>query len=65
MRNFFQLRDIAVNNPAKLFISNKYNSCFSEQVPKQLVTGTQPVDVKVSVGLTELKPLYAQLIVNL
>ena len=61
----FQPLDIAVNKPAKSFISNKYNEWFSKQVSQQLEKGIQPAHGKVSVGLIELKVMHAKWILEL
>ena len=51
-------RQITVNKPAKSFISNKYNEWLCKK-------GIQPVDVKVSLVLTELKVMHAKWILEL
>ena len=61
----FQPLDITVNKPTKSFISNKYNKWFSKQVSQQLEKGIQPADVKVSLGLIELKVMHAKWILEL
>ena len=65
LTNKFQPLDITVNKPAKSFISNKYNEWFAKQVSKQLGQGIQPADVKVSLGLVELKVMHAKWILDL
>ena len=60
LRNKFQPLDITVDKPVKYFISNKYNEWFSKQVLQQLEKGIQPADVEVSLGLIELKVMYAK-----
>ena len=65
LTNKFQPLDITVNKPAKSFISNKYNEWFSKQVSQQLEKGIQPADVKVSLGLIELKVMHAKWILEL
>ena len=57
----FQPLDITVNKPAKSFILNKYNEWFSKQLEK----GIQPADIKVSLGLIELKVMHAKWILEL
>ena len=59
--NKFQPLDITFNKPVKSFIANNDNAWFAEQVSKQFFKGTQPADVKVSLGLTEIKPLHGSL----
>ena len=65
LTNKFQLLDFTVNKPAKSFISNKYNEWFSKQVSQQLEKGIQPADVKLSLGLNELKVMHAKRILEL
>ena len=65
LTNWFQPLDITVNKPVKSFISNKYNEWFSMLVSQQLDKGTQPVDVQVSLGLTEMKVMHAKWILEL
>ena len=42
-----------------------YIEWFSKQVSQQLEKGTQPADIKVSLGLTELKVMHAKWILEL
>ena len=42
-----------------------YIEWFSKQVSQQLEKGTQPTDIKVSLGLTELKVMHAKWILEL
>ena len=65
LTNKFQPLDITVNKLVKSFISNKYNEWFSKQVSQQLEKGIQPADVKVSLGLIELKVMHAKWILEL
>ena len=65
LTNRFQPFDIIVNKSAKLFVSNKYNGWFSMQVSQQLEKIIQPVDVQVSLSLTELKVMHANWILEL
>ena len=57
--------DITVNTPVKSFIINKYNEWFFKKVSQQLEKDIQPVDVKVSLGFTELKVMHAKWIMEL
>ena len=52
------------SKPAKSFISQKYNAWYSDQVARQVADGKTPADVKVSMTLTDIKPLRAQWIVD-
>ena len=65
LTNKFQPLDITINKPAKSFISNKYNEGFFKQVSQQLEKGIQPADVKVSLGLIDLKVILAKWILEL
>ena len=56
----FQPLDITVNKPAKSFIKYKYNMWYTEQDVKNLKEGKVPVDVEVSLNLSEIKPLHAK-----
>ena len=58
--NKFQPLNISINQSAKKFISNKFNTWYADRVSKQLPNGAAPGDVKVSLKLTDLKPLHAR-----
>ena len=60
----FQPLDISINQKAKKFISHKFNTWYAERVSTQLPHGIAPADVKVSMKLSELKPLHAKWIVD-
>ena len=59
LTNKFQPLDISINQSAKKFISNKFNAWYADRVSKQLPNGVAPRDVKVSLKLSDLKPLHA------
>ena len=63
--NKFQLLDLTINKTAKAFIQNRYNDWFSDQVARQLKSGNDTTDIKVSLMLSNLKPLHAKWIVDL
>ena len=65
LTNKFQPLDLTVNKAAKTFIQNQYNDWFSDQVARQLKSGKDPTDIKVSSKLSDLKPLHASWIVDL
>ena len=65
LTNKFQPLDLTVNKAAKAFIQNQYNSWFSDQVARQLKSGKDPTDIKVSSKLSDLKPLHASWRVDL
>ena len=63
--NKFQLLDFTINKTAKAFIQNRYNDWFSDQVARQLKSGNDTTDIKVSLMLSDLKPLHAKWILDL
>ena len=65
LKNKFQPLDITVNKMPRSFISKEYNERFSKQVSQQLEKVIQPADVKVSLGLIELKVMHAKWILKL
>ena len=64
LMNKFQPLDISINQSAKKFISNKFNVWYADTVSKQLSNGVAPGDVKISLKLSDLKPLHARWIVE-
>ena len=60
----FKPLNISINQSAKKFISNKFNTWYADRVSKQLSDGVAPAEVKVSLKLSDLKPLYARWIVE-
>ena len=60
LANKSQPLDITLNKPAKSFIKDKYNMWYSEKVAKELNEDKAPVDVEVSLNLSEIKPLHAK-----
>ena len=64
LMNKFQPLDITINQSAKKFISNKFYAWYADRVSKQLSNGVIPDDVKVSLKLSDLKPLHARWIVE-
>ena len=65
LTNKFQPLDISINQSAKKFISNKFNAWYVDRVSKQLSNGVIPGDVKVSLKLSDLKPLHTRWIVEI
>ena len=63
--NKFQPLDISINQSANKFISDKFNAWYADRVSKQLSNGVIPGDVKVSLKLSDLKPLHARWIVEI
>ena len=64
LTNKFQPLDLTVNKAGKAFIQNQYNDWFSDQVARQLKSGKDPTDIKVSSKLSDLKPLHTSWIVD-
>ena len=54
---------VSINQQRNL-ISNKFNAWYADRVSKQLSNGVAPGDVKVSLKLSDLKPLHARWIVE-
>ena len=54
-----------VNKPAKCFISEKCNKLFAEEVANQLNEEKNPVDVDVTLKLSEVKPLHIECIMEI
>ena len=65
LTNKFQPLDLTVNKPAKVFLSEKYNHWYADEVSKQLRRNINPADVKVSLKLTHIKVLHARWINDL
>ena len=65
LTNKFQLLDLIINQKAKKYVSSKFNEWYAERVSKQLMNGKAPGDVKVSLKLSDLKPLHAKWIVEM
>ena len=64
LTNKFQPLDLTVNKAAKAFIQNQHSDWFSDQVARQLKSGNDPTNIKVSPKLSDLKPLHASRIVD-
>ena len=60
-QNKFQPLDLSVNKAAKAFIQNKYNEWFAGQVSMQLRDGIDPIDVKISSKISDLKTIACEL----
>ena len=63
--NKFQPLDISINQKAKKFISHKFNTWYADRVSEQLKKVVVPGDVKVSMKMSDLKPLHARWIVDM
>ena len=60
LTNKFQPLDIGINQSAEKFISNKFNAWYAGRVSKQLSNGVALGDIKVSLKLSDLKPLHVR-----
>ena len=65
LTNKFQPLDISINQKAKKFVSHKFNTWYADRVSEQLRRGVAPGDLKVSMKLSDLKPLHARWIVEM
>ena len=65
LTNKFQPLDIRVHKAAKAFIQKVYNEWFSNEVATQLNRGADPIEIKITSKLSDLKPLHASWIVDL
>ena len=65
LTNKFQPLDISINQKAKKFVSHKFDTWYADRVTEQLRRGVAPGDVKVSMKLSDLKPLHARWIVEM
>ena len=65
LTNKFRSLHVSVTKTSKSFISGKYNSWLSNEVPKQLRAEKAHANVKVSLKLSIIKPLYAKWIIDL
>ena len=59
LTNIFQPLDISVNKAAKGFTQNQYNNWFSNEVSFQLKKVIDPACIKITLKLSNLKPLHA------
>ena len=60
LTNKFHPLDITFIKPAESLIKEKDNIWYTEQVTKQLNEGKDPVDAKVLLNLSLVKPLHAK-----
>ena len=64
LTNKFQPPDLTINQKAKKYVSSKFNEWYAERVSKQLMNGMRRF-AKVSLKLSDLKPLHAKWIVEM
>ena len=60
LTNKFQLLAISINESEKKFILNKFNAWYANRVSKHFSNRVGPDNVKVSLKLSDLKPLHAR-----
>ena len=65
LTNKLQPLDISINQKAKNFISHKFNTWYPDRVSEQLKKGIAPGDVKVSMKMSDLKPVHARWLVDM
>ena len=65
LTNKFQPLDISINQKAKKFVAHKFNTWYTDRVSEQLRRGAAPGEVKISMKLSDLKPLHARWIVDM
>ena len=65
LTNKFHPLDLTINQNAKKFVSNQFNKWYVERASRQLTNGKSPGDVKVSLKLSDLKPLHAKWVVEM
>ena len=65
LTNKFQALDISINQKAKKFVSHKFSTWYADRVSEQLRRDVAPDDVKISMKLSDLKPLHARWIVEM
>ena len=65
LTNKFQPLDLTINQKAKKFVSNQFIKRYAEGVSRQLRNEKSPGYVKVSLKLSDLKPLYAKWVVEI
>ena len=65
LTNKFQSLDISINQKAKKFVLHKFNTWYADRVSEQLRRGAAAGDEKVSMKMSDLKPLHARWIVEM
>ena len=60
MTHIFQPLDLTVNETFGTFMHKKFSKWYSTQILHALENGCEPMDAKVSVKLTNMKPLHAK-----
>ena len=65
MTNLLQPLDVTISGYGKTFCYKRFNHWYMEQIKEQLDNGKQIKEVDVKLKLTRLKPLHAELLVEL
>ena len=65
MTHFFQPLDLTVNGQAKKFCKEKFTTWYSQEVQRQLDSGTSFEDIEVDFRMSVIKPLLAGWLVAL
>ena len=65
MTHFFQPLDLTVNGQAKKFCKEKFTTWYSQEVQRQLDSGTSFEDIEVDLRMSVIKPLHAGWLVAL
>ena len=65
MTHFFQPLDLTVNDQAKKFCKEKFTTWYSQEVQRQLDSGTSFEDIEVDLRMSVIKPLHAGWLVAL
>lgn len=65
MTHFFQPLDLTDNGQAKKFCKEKFTTWYSQEVQRQLDSGTSFEDIAVDLRMSVIKPLHAGWLVAL
>ena len=65
MTHFFQPLDLTVNGQAKKFCKEKFTTWYSQEVQRQLDSGTSFEEIEVDLRMSVIKPLHAGWLVAL
>ena len=60
-----KLQPLEITTKQKVFISNKFNTWYGDRANNQLKRGVAPVNVKLSLKMSDIKPLHALWIVEM
>ena len=62
--DLFQPLDLGFNKSSKCFLSDKYQTCYTDEVAAQLGRVVAPHDAKVDVRLLVVKPSHTKWVVK-